>query len=550
MVIADDSKRLVTDAVLEQKIADALANKANRIPNMKTIAGNYTVTVSDVTTDTVLFFNTSIDITVTVPADVGSTVISRGSEVPYVNWGTGAVTFVAATGGTLGAPGGKTKTSVRFGGGLLRKVATSTWQLTGSDLVVPENVVVQTPPTVPLSVNAVAGVTSATLTWAAPSSNGNSPITGYDITYTGGNSGTATASATAFTATGLAAGVPVSFTVRARNVIGTSAAVTSNTVTPTSGGGNPGHLDPNTYWHVPQYEVPAGAKFWNGSTSLDAALTSLTSGQTLILDFDATKVEKVDVNLAPNVKIRAAAGKRPIIDGTFRIGRDSGTGWSVWGLDIAYKTDVVAGDHMLKLDGGSGDWGYSRCWMPGPNGCYTLVRPGQEVHDWRFHHSWVHDNPGFNTGHTNVQDHCFYISGNEYAADQNGLVENCLVEDAPRGRNIKLGSSSSGAATIGGITIRKCTLRNGQGPSNGQCSNGGRNTIWENLVLIDSGDPSNLTDGGDISGNIYRNCRGDGSPVGENTAGFRDAGGNATLSVAALSDYVAMAKLGFGHLAL
>jgi hypothetical protein len=83
---------------------------------------------------------------------------------------------------------------------------------------------------------AVAGQASATLSWAAPASDGGSPITGYRIQVRQGNnvinSFNVAASPTSTTVTGLTNGLSYTFTVSALNEAGAGAATVSNAVTP------------------------------------------------------------------------------------------------------------------------------------------------------------------------------------------------------------------------------------------------------------------------------------------------------------------------------
>jgi hypothetical protein len=79
----------------------------------------------------------------------------------------------------------------------------------------------QTAPTAPLSVTATPGDTQANVSWLAPVSDGNSPITSYAVTSSPG-SFTATSSTLSATVTGLTNGVFYTFTVIATNAIGDS----------------------------------------------------------------------------------------------------------------------------------------------------------------------------------------------------------------------------------------------------------------------------------------------------------------------------------------
>lgn len=93
-------------------------------------------------------------------------------------------------------------------------------------------------PGAPTNLVAVAGNTSARVSFTAPTSDGGAAITGYKVTASSGQ--TATGTGMLLVVTGLLNGVPVSFTVVAINRAGTSLeSLTSNTVTPTAGGSTP-----------------------------------------------------------------------------------------------------------------------------------------------------------------------------------------------------------------------------------------------------------------------------------------------------------------------
>ena len=95
-----------------------------------------------------------------------------------------------------------------------------------------------TVPGVPTNVAATAGNNQATVTFEAPISDGGSPITGYTVTSSAGDTQSGTSSP--IIVTGLVNGTAYTFTVTATNAIGTStASAASNSVTPVTVPGVP-----------------------------------------------------------------------------------------------------------------------------------------------------------------------------------------------------------------------------------------------------------------------------------------------------------------------
>lgn len=277
--------------------------------------------------------------------------------------------------------------------------------------------------------------------------------------------------------------------------------------------------------------IPGGASSYTGSGSLGSFMAGIPAGGWGVLEFDGAHAESINIALRDGVTIIAGDGRTPELNGPLRL--SGGVGARVFGLNQTWS-GADSGGHMLKVDGGSPEYAYAEIHDAA---CYTLVRPGQAIRNARFHHLWIHDNPGVSSHDDGNQDHGFYCSAENPA--QNVLIDHCLIEGMPRGRNVKVGGPSGGGA-IGGITIRKCTLKDGQGPSNGQVSNGATGIRFENLVLIDSGASTNLTVGPSPgTGSTYANCAGD-SVVGPNNANLRDAGGNLNnQSGPSLADYAA-----------
>ena len=144
-------------------------------------------------------------------------------------------------------------------------------------------VVPATVPGAPGSVTATAGNGSATVTWAAPASNGGSAITGYTVTASNGATAAAGASATSAVVSGLTNGTSYTFTVTATNGVGTGpASAASNAVAPAA---------------VPDPPTAVTASAGNGSATVGwtapassggSAITSYTvrssSGATVTVD--------------------------------------------------------------------------------------------------------------------------------------------------------------------------------------------------------------------------------------------------------------------------
>ncbi|MDX6556295.1 MAG: hypothetical protein QOD86_2490 [Miltoncostaeaceae bacterium] len=96
------------------------------------------------------------------------------------------------------------------------------------------------PPGAPAAPTAVAGDGQATVTWSAPADTGDNPILRYTVTASTGQTLTTPDARTSVAVPGLANGTPVTFTVRATNVIGTGpASAPSAAVTPQAPGPPP-----------------------------------------------------------------------------------------------------------------------------------------------------------------------------------------------------------------------------------------------------------------------------------------------------------------------
>ena len=164
-----------------------------------------------------------------------------------------------------GAPASVVNTATVAGGG-----ETNTANNGASDLTT----IVGLVPGAPTSVIATPGNASALVSWAAPASDGGSPITGYTATSAPGGKTCTTTGALSCTVTGLTNGTAYTFTVTATNVIGTGPASTATiAVTPALVPGAPTGVSAVAGYHqaTVSWSVPASD---GGSAILSYTVTS------------------------------------------------------------------------------------------------------------------------------------------------------------------------------------------------------------------------------------------------------------------------------------
>ncbi len=194
----------------------------------------------------------------TVPGAPTNVVASAGNGQASVSWaapvsdGGSAITgytVTASPGGASATVNGSTTTTTISGltnGTAYTFTVHATNTIGNSPESAPSNAVTPTAPATvpgaPTNVVASAGNGQASVSWAAPVSNGGSAITGYTVTSTPGNiTATVNGSTTTTTISGLTNGTAYTFTVHATNTIGNSPeSAPSNAVTPTAATTIPG----------------------------------------------------------------------------------------------------------------------------------------------------------------------------------------------------------------------------------------------------------------------------------------------------------------------
>ena len=180
--------------------------------------------------------NAQVSLTWSAPSSDGGSAITGYEVQDSTNGGSTWTTLSANTGSTTtsySATGLTNGTAYVFQVAAINAVGTGAFSTTSSS-VTP----VATVPGAPTGLSGTAGNAQVSLTWSAPSSDGGSAITGYEVSY-GTSAGSLTSSvatgstSTSYTVTGLTNGTPYYFAVAAINAVGTGAfSTTSSSVTP------------------------------------------------------------------------------------------------------------------------------------------------------------------------------------------------------------------------------------------------------------------------------------------------------------------------------
>ena len=233
-----------------------------------------------------------------------------------------------------------------------------------------------TVPNAPTAVTPTAGDAQVSLTWLAPSYNGGSVLTDYDIEYAVSPPGTSwtsfshTGTATSATVTGLTNGTAYIFRVAAVNAVGTSAwSSSSGAVTPvaptaptapTLVSATPGDGQVALVWSAPSsnggsaitgYLVeksPNGSTSWTTVTTTGVVLTHTATGLSngTIQYFRVSAINAVGTGTASNVLSATPSLVYPVVATT---GGEVGTNITASQAISPMPTGITAGDLLLAF---------------------------------------------------------------------------------------------------------------------------------------------------------------------------------------------------------
>lgn len=221
------------------------------------------------------------------------------------------------------------------------------------------------------------------------------------------------------------------------------------------------------------------------------------------------------------IRVRAAEGERPVIQGLVRL---SGLRhWTISGLNVTWPDHGTNNQHLVKLTGGE-HWTFANAEVWGARSFAAILVAGTPT-DYRLSGLHVHDTAPANGRN---QDHLIYLN----SGTGTGVVERCLLVGSPNGRAIKVGPAASDGPAVANITIRYNTMVDNQGPSNVQLSGPTSNvTIHHNLLVQPQPGRNAVTVfelGG--SGNLVRdNVAWQAAGVADRDPGVGDGGGNTLL---------------------
>lgn len=219
------------------------------------------------------------------------------------------------------------------------------------------------------------------------------------------------------------------------------------------------------------------------------------------------------------IHFAAFPGERPVIHGLLWLKNPSF--WVIDGINVTWQPGNGSGDHMVKLTGGVG-WVLqnSELWGAQSFAALFIGSDAGGPAGWVVQNNCIHDTGAVNGQN---QDHNIYVNTGLSAGA--GTIQRNILYNAPNGRNIKLGGSSTGSGEGStNVTITSNTL---YGAPQTISLSGGTSNIRIEWNIIANAFDGVLVRAYELSGgnNVVANNFGAGASQ-FLSAGLTDAGGN------------------------
>lgn len=111
----------------------ALDTKDNAVYAKRTVTAAYTLVLAD-GINIVLHSTAATAVTITVPTNA-TVAFPDETRIPWRQYGAGTITFAGAAGVTVNGKGGALRSSAQFAAGVLTKVGTNLWVVSGDTIV-------------------------------------------------------------------------------------------------------------------------------------------------------------------------------------------------------------------------------------------------------------------------------------------------------------------------------------------------------------------------------------------------------------------------------